>query len=459
MLLEKILFRDSLLLLTRTLETEETNEYKEYSVIPNYEEIWNPKPFTMVDLLSRTSCQKVFKFYMDENPLSLQKLENINPSLLLEILSKYDTTNVYGILVKHQNKVFNPMHVFGINEFLDYIKSVNENDFTFSVYTYMYDEKILNKPNLDESYIKKTMNELAEKYFKYVSSLKKIRYKVGYNCSLECDEDEYKNAIYAFVSTDSGDILFNKDYQQDSLEENDTFIIPVTMCSNNTMTYPYYGLLAVKNSYTRIKFNYEIRNEYREYPKVIAKNLSRNFISGNIGESCDGTIFRFSNKSDYEDLLDVDCHRNIEAIRITQARLSDLLESYIDFDSNDDDYTSNLLNHLNSENDDSSYYAYLSWRKARYHNLSYAEYDSACIEGLSESNTFEMSVCLGEYSSTKSTNIDVLKNMNLDSMYVSRILGPKFIEEAIANQLCAQSIYSSFLEQSKNDLNKKLENI
>ncbi len=211
----------------------------------------------------------------------------------------------------------------------------------------------------------------------------------------------YKSLITNYIATKNDYIRFDRKGDI-NLNDDEELVIPVSLATLY-ISYPYYGLLGItKNS------------EGCFTPGVCGRNISNNFLSGNIGVHLDSfaSIYYHGeysfNTIDYENYNLVDIYKGDDSF-------SSLLENCVDNADDAENYTM-----------EETYTRDEVLENTKYFNMV-----------LNNGLIYSTKVCLGSNAKNISES-DCLSNMNMDSMFNSFTLSDHWIEEAIASQEIAK---------------------
>ena len=374
-----------------------------------------------------------------EKDLVLEKIENVNKGIVFEFLKMYDPFENYGVIIKVDGKLINPFHPFTALNEISVIDSYKENDFIFSIYIYKYKDKCTNK-NMVERY-KNIIKENLENYFKNKENCySKINYKLASENSYEMEKlidslddksiadfiknNYYKRLVTDYMGSDYDNIYFSK-HGDINLNNNEEIIIPVSLATLY-ISYPYYGLLGI------------IKNDAGNYTNgVCGRNISSNFISGNIGVHLDSFLSLYRYDEHLFNCIGLERYNLIEACNGNYEHIFRLLDEYgIDYsDNTEEDFSVDESVTADFANGDEEYYNMI----------------------ISDDIVYSTKVCLGSNAKNIS-EIDCLSNMNIDSMFSNYTLSDYWKEEATASQQISKEVITSFLDITKsksNEENKK----
>lgn len=425
-----IYFNNLLKLLVNTLNK---NDEKHKSFIKIKKGVLKSEPFNL--RMAGSNMNNTIRLF--ENNLILEKIEGVNKNIVFDFLKMYDPIKNYGVIIKVNGKIINPLHPFNALKEATFINNYKENDFIFDIYVYKYKHNSFSK-NIDvvEKY-KNNIRENLHNYFKNKSDcFSEVSYKLITEDSYDMENhlksinDKllsnhikdiwYKSLITNYIATENDYIRFDRKGDI-NLNDDEELVIPVSLATLY-ISYPYYGLLGItKNS------------EGCFTPGVCGRNISNNFLSGNIGVHLDSFASIY-----YQD------EYSFNTIGYENYNLVDIYKG--------DDSFSSLLENCVDNADDAENYT-MEETYTRDEVLENNEYFNMV---LNNDLIYSTKVCLGSNAKNISES-DCLSNMNMDSMFNSFTLSDHWIEEAIASQEIAKEIISSFLEiyKSNNIKNKE----
>ena len=430
-----IYFNNLLRLLNDILKTDKNrNEiYKTFTKIKKG--ILKSEPFNV--RMAGTNMTPTNKLF--EKDLVLEKIENVNKGIVFEFLKMYDPFENYGVIIKVDGKLINPFHPFTALNEISIIDSYKENDFIFNIYIYKYKNKCTNE-NMVEKY-KNIIKENLENYFKNKENCySKIHYKLAGEHSYEMEkmidslEDSsvanfiqnnwYKSLVTTYIGSDYDSIHFSKHGNID-LNDNEEIIIPVSLATLY-ISYPYYGLLGI------------VKNDAGNYTDgVCGRNISNNFISGNISVHLDTFLSMYRYDDHLFNCIGFESHNLVEVHNGNYDLIFKLLDDYgIDYSGDtEEDFSVDESVTADFANGDEEYYNMI----------------------VSDDLVYSTKVCLGSNAKNIS-EIDCLSNMNMDSMFTNYTLSDYWKEEATASQQISKEVITSFLDITKsksNEENKK----
>ena len=360
---------------------------KTYEMIPVDKKAF---PDTALDFTYNDNKEKT-EFYFNE--MKFEKIKT-KAKYIPTILAKYEAQEYYGVLAKIEKKVFNPMNAFKTINFMKELDKCKEDDIIELIFYKT------NKLETNETKIENLKDKIRNALYFYIYQKENVK------ISEEVEEDEKNNAFIKIMKGYNQEIKTeqNIDKEKELIGEDKEIILFIDLATSH-ITFPYYASLGIALE--------KHRNDYLMW----ARNLSSNFLSGNL----------IPPVTNYKKLATRTFDENDEELNYYENELFEYDQSLC-YSNGDDNIDLDYLEDITTLEKDEDYFINDLVEAMDY-------YEGEFIKRASRNNQ----ICFGTEES-KIINIDVLENMNLNSMYFENTLGNHFLEEAIAHQKIAQEL-------------------